>query len=169
MAKETAKAKKARLAEEAAEQQQQDDGEGVEFQEGDGAVVAWDDVDDSTFEIMQRGNYGVMCSECEFDYSQAKGTPMWSLVWEVEDGEYEGRKLFSHMVMAGKGLPITKKQLGRIRPDLLEQDMDAEDEATIESMIGTRAIAKVTTKKYEGEMRNNIRDLFAPDEGDGFS
>lgn len=170
MPKETAKAKKARLAAEAAAAAEEAavEDEAVEFAEGDSCIVDFDAVEDTSFEVMPRGSYPVVCVECEFDYSQAKGTPMWTLKWEIEDGEYEGRSLFSHMVMAGKGAPITKKQLGRIRPDLLEESFDAQDEEIIESMIGVRATAKVTTKKFEGEMRNNLKDLFPPADGDDF-
>ena len=134
------------------------------FEEGDSVVVDFNDVEDSGFEALPRGVYPVVIQECEFSFSQAKGTPMWTLRLEVEDGDYAGRVLFTHMVMAGKGLPITKKYLSRLAPQLLEAPFDAQDEDVIESMIGLRCRAKVVVRKYDGEDRNNVRDLIPADE-----
>lgn len=166
MPKETAKQKKDRLAEEAAEAAAPEDG-AVEFEDGEGVIVDFGNIEEQTFEVLPRGNYAITCVECAFEYSQSKGTPMWSLRWEVTEGEHEGHTLYNHMVMAGAGLPMVKRQLGRIRPDLLENPFNPEDEEILESMIGVNAIAKVAVKKFEGTPRNNIRDLFPPsDEGD---
>lgn len=143
--------------------------EAVEFeQEGDSLMVDFDNVEDSAYEALPKGRYGMVVEECEFTYSQA-GNPMWTMKLEVEEGEYAGRKLFSHMVMAGKGMPITKKQLARIAPHLLEGPFDPEDEEIIEQMVGLRVVAQVTTKKYEGEWTNNIKNLYPAEDDDDFS
>ena len=109
-----------------------------------------------------------MIAENEFGYSNSKGTPMWSLVLEVRDGEYAGRKLYYHLVMAGKGLPFTKRTLSRIAPELLETAFDPEDADVIASILGRDVRAKVRLGTYDGEKTNNVRELYADAGGDAF-
>jgi len=139
-------------------------GDEVGFEEGDSTVVDFSEVEDSSFEVLPKGMFPVVVAECEFTFSQAKGNPMWTLQLQVEDGDFEDRLLFSHMVFAGKALPMTKRQLARIRPDLMEGPFDPQDEDIISSMLGLRLICKVGHQKYDGETRNNVKDLFPNDE-----
>ncbi len=142
--------------------------EAVDFSQGDSLMVDLNDVEDVTFEALPKGIYPCVIAECEFSYSQAAGNPMWTLVMEVSDGDYTGRKLFSHLVFAGAGLPITKRQLQRIAPELFEGAFNPEDEDIIQSMLGRAIQAKTAPRKYEGVMRDNVRDLFAASEDTGF-
>lgn len=139
----------------------------VDFSEGDSLVVDFNAVEDTGFEALPKGMYPCVISECDFTYSQSAGNPMWTLQLEVSEGEYAGRKLFNHLVFKGAGLGITKQNLGRIRPDLLESAFDPSDEEVIASMLGLGVKAKVTVRKYEGEDRNNVNGLF-PGDQDGF-
>ena len=164
MARETKAQKAARLAEEAAEAEENN----VTFTPGDSLMVDLNEVEDASFELMPRAKYNAQIVECEFEVSQSGGNPMWSMRADVDEGDYEGRALFLHWVWAGKGLPFTKKQAARIAPELLEEAFDPQDEGVIESMIGRRITLKVSTRKYEGEMRNNVTDVFALEEGEGF-
>ena len=140
----------------------------VDFSEGDSLMVDLNEVADVSFEALPRAMYPVIVAECEFSHSQSKGTAMWTLTLEVSDGEFAGRKLFSHMVWEGPGLPITKRQITRIRPDLLEGPFDPQDEDVIASMLGLDLRAKVTVRKYQGEDRNNVQDLFPGGDDDSF-
>ncbi len=142
--------------------------EAVDFSEGDSLMVDLNEVEDVTFEALPRGIYPCTIAECEFSYSQSAGNPMWTLVMEVSDGEYTGRKLYSHLVFAGAGLPITKRQLSRIASELFEGAFNPEDEDVIATMIGKNINVKTAPRKYEGVMRDNVRDLFPPSEGGGF-
>ena len=138
----------------------------VDFSAGD-SVVDFSNVEDTSFEALPKGMYPCVIAECEFTYSQSSGNPMWTLQLEVSEGEYAGRKLFNHLVFAGKGLGMTKQQLSRIKPELLENPFNPTDEEVIAGMLGTAVKAKVTVRKYEGEDRNNVAGLF-PGDGDGF-
>ena len=140
----------------------------VDFSEGDSLMVDLNEVEDSSFEAMPKGIYPVIVSDCEFGMSQAKGTPMWTLTLELTDGEFAGRKVFSHMVWAGAGLPITKKQIQRIRPDLFEAPFDPRNDEIIQSMFGLEVKVKLDTRMYDGSLRNNVKDLFANEGGDSF-
>lgn len=141
----------------------------VDFSEGEEVTtIDWNDVEDSSFEVMPKGMYPCLVSECEFTYSQRSGNPMWTVTLEVSEGEYAGRKLFTHLVFGGKALPITKETLQRIKPELLEMNpFDYTDEEAISNMLGTAVKAKVGIRKYEGQDRNNVDRLF-PGGGDGF-
>ena len=140
----------------------------VDFTEGDNLMVDFNDVEDVSFEALPKAVYPCIIADCEFTHSQSSGNPMWTLQLEVSDGEYAGRKLYSHLVFAGAGLPITKRQLGRIAPDIIAQAFDPSDEDIVAQMLGLEVKAKVTVRKYQGEDRNNVADLFPGGGGDGF-
>lgn len=142
--------------------------EGASFSEGESVVVDFNDVEDSAFEALPKGMYNCRVDELTYDISQNSGNPMWTWILEVEDGDFAGRKLFFHTVFAGKGLPRTKKVLQRVAPKLLEGPLNPEEVANSGSMIDLRIRARVDIRKYEGEDRNNVRDLFPPEEG-GFA
>ncbi len=146
---------------------------GVDFSDGDSTgealVVDFSQVGDSTFEAIPRGMYGCVVDELTFEHSQRSGNPMWSWRLEVEDGDYAGRKLFFHTVFAGDGLARTKKTIGRIAPDLLEGPFNPEEVATSGKLVGLRLKARVDIRPYEGEQRNNVKDLFPAEEGGSFT
>jgi len=140
----------------------------VDFSAGDSLMVDMSTVPDVSFEALPRALYPCQIVDCEFTYSQSSGNPMWTLTLEVTDGDYAGRKLFTHMVFAGAGLPITKKQLSRIAPSLMESAFDPSDVEVSSQMLGLEVKAKVSIRKYEGEDRNNVQDLFPNEGGDSF-
>lgn len=143
--------------------------EPVDFSAGDSLMVDLNDVEDASFELLPNALYPCVISECVFDFSQSAGNPMWSLVLEVTDGEYTGRKLYTHLVFAGKGMPYTKRQLARIAPELFDGPFNPEDDDVVATMPGKNVSAKVSKQKWEGEWRNNIRDLFAARDEGGFN
>lgn len=141
----------------------------VDFSQGDSLMVDFSSTEDlGERDVLPRAFYPCVITENEFTYSQSKGTPMWTLALEVRDGEYAGRKLYTHLVMAGKGLPFTKRTLARIAPELLESAFNPEDADVIASMLGKNVRAKVTVGVYDGEKTNSVRDLYADEGDDGF-
>lgn len=139
----------------------------VEFSEGDSLTVDFNDIEETTFEAIPQGLYSCIIADCSFSYSSSAGNPMWTLILEVRDGEFAGRKLYSHLVFAGKGLGFTKRILSRIAPEILESPFDSDDEEVMIQMISKEVKAKVTVGTYQGSPSNSVRDLFA-DEGGGF-
>ena len=140
----------------------------VDFTEGDSLTVDMSTVEEVSFEVMPRGLYNCIVCENEFTYSASAGNPMWSLQLEVEDGDYAGRRLFTHMVFAGKGMGITKRHLSRLAPELCDAPFDPTNEEIVQSILGRRICAKVTIRKWEGEDRNNVGDLLPAIEAGGF-
>ncbi len=135
--------------------------EAVDFSEGDSLTVDFNEVDDTVWENLPKAMYPCLIAECEFGYSETKGNPMWTLVLEVSEGEYAGRKLYNHLVFAGPGLGMTKQNLARIAPELLEGPFSPDDPEVIAKMLGKAVNARVNIRKYEGEDRNNVQGLFA--------
>lgn len=143
--------------------------EGVNFGEGseaEGLVVDLNSVEDATFEVLPRAMYLCEVDSLEFTYSQNSGNPMWTWTLAVAEGEFEGRKLFFHTVFAGNGLPRTKQVISRVAPELMEGPFDPQQVADEGTLIGRKVKARVDVRPYEGQQRNNVRDLFAADPGE---
>lgn len=149
----------------------QEESAGVDFSDGEKSeslVINLNEVGDSTFEAIPRGMYNCVVDELSFEHSQRSGNPMWSWRLEVEDGDYAGRKLFFHTVFAGDGLSRTKKTISRVAPELLEGPFNPQEVADNGTLVGRRVKARVDIRPYEGEQRNNVKDLFPPEDGGSF-
>ncbi len=135
-----------------------DDTPGIKMTEDGTMLVDLNEAPDSSFEVLPRGTYDVTVDSVEFGTSSS-GNPMWTWVLEVNDGEFAGHKLFFHTVFAGKGLARTKKVLSAIAPELFQGPFDPSDPEVTGSLVGKQARARVDVRKYEGEDRNNVRDI----------
>jgi len=145
------------------------EGDAVDFsgEEGEAVVVDLSGVDaDAGFEVIPRGIYPVTIAALEFGMSQRSGKPMWTCELEIEDGEYAGRTLYHHISFSEKALPRTKKTISRIAPELLEGPFSPEEVADESTLLGRRARARVDIRRYEGENRNNVRELLEPEDGE---
>lgn len=137
------------------------------FEGGDGSVmINMDDVDAASDELLPKGDYVCTIETCEYKLSQSSGQPMWAHTLVVNDGEYEGRKLFSNMSFSPKALPITKKTLADIAPEFTTGSFNPEESAS--DMEGKIVKAKVVHTKYEGEMRSSVKKLSAAGGMDDF-
>lgn len=136
--------------------------------EGDSALVDLDNVEDVKFEALPRGQYEVRLANLTYDISQASGNPMWTWELEVDGGDYNGRKLFFHTVFQGKGLPMTKRLLMRLIPEIASKPFNPETVANEGSMLGMQLKAKVNVKRYDGRQTNNVQDLFLSEGEAGF-
>lgn len=142
----------------------------VQFEDDEdvgGLVDLSDYEEDAGFEVLPRGTYSVVVEEAEYRTSSS-GNKMISLVLAVEEGEYANRKLFTHVVFAEKTMGRAKKSiraLGLVH--LLEQKFNPAKEA--DSFVGARARARVGIKLYEGEKRNEVKQLLpAGESGNAF-
>lgn len=147
--------------------------EGMALQEEDGTLtVDMGGVDENaSFPVMPRGKYPCVVENMTYGLSQASGNPMWSLILEVEGGEHAGQKLFTHIVFSEKALPMAKKTIMAIAPQILEGPFKPEEVADEGVMLGVRCIARVDIGSYEGKPRNQVKSLHAPEEageGEGF-
>lgn len=141
--------------------------EGVAFEEQEGVqTVNLADVEDDGFEVLPRGIYDVVVDEALFKHSDNSGNPMFSLTLVIESGEYEGRKLFTHVVFSPKTLGMAKRTMKRFG---LEGELDfsaiSMTQETADLFVGKRARAKIAIEKYEGEDTNRVKGILPAGEG----
>ncbi len=143
----------------------------VFFNEDDGTVDL-SGVDESVqFEVMPRGKYPVILESLEYKISESGGNPMWS--WEMTvtgDGEYAGRKLYYHTVFQGKpgAISRTKRAIKIIAPQYADVKFNPEEVADSGELVGAEFVAQVDIKPYQGEKRNNVKDVLPATGGDDF-
>lgn len=132
-----------------------------EAAEGDGVVVdlSGDDGDEGGRpEILPRGVYETVISDLTFEYS-SNSNPMWTIVLEVSEGEYTGRKLWARVVFTEKAKWRAKKDIAAFAPELLEGPFNPEEIADNGELLGRAVRAKVGIRRYEGRNVNEVREL----------
>lgn len=133
----------------------------LNMSDGDATMVDFSEVDAASFEVLIDGSYNVIVSSAEFKYSAA-GNPMWALQLEVQDGDYEGRKLFYHITFSPAAMPYTKPVIGMLMPDLLETRFDPSDETIVARLQNILLVARVTVGTYQGQANNNVKSIQLP-------
>ena len=145
------------------------DDAGMALQNSDeGLIVDLSGVDENgDFPVMPRGVYPTTVESCTYEISQSGGNPMWSLILEVNEGEYQGQKLFTHIVFSEKALPRAKKAIMILKSELLDGPFNPEEQA--EELVGIDCAARVDIKKYEGKDRNNVKAILPASAAGGSS
>ncbi len=137
------------------------------FEGGDGSVMMdLTEVEEATNEVVPRGTYSCTIEECNYKLSQNSGNPMWEIKLNIDDGDYEGRKLFTFLSFSDKALPLTKKTLAAIAPEFLSGPFNMEEAAS--DMEGKAVRVKTTIEKYQGEDRSRVKQLMAAQAADAF-
>lgn len=137
------------------------------FEDGGDLVVNLDSVEEQKYEAIPRGVYNAVIESCEYALSQSSGNPMWTMKIRITDGEYEDRRLFTHVSFSPKALPRTKKMLMQFAPELLQGPFKPQAIADDGTLIDREVRVKVKIEKYEGENRSRIDDILAPANGGG--
>jgi hypothetical protein len=147
----------------------------VDTEDGDGMVVDLTNTGEGGYAAMPAGIYDVTVASLEFGTSQRSGNKMWTWQFEVEGGEFAGRKLFYHTVFSEGGMPRVKRTLARIKCDdnanvqLLNGPFNPQVVADEGRLLGARCRLRVAIRNYEGENRNEVKDVLVPTTGgDGF-
>jgi hypothetical protein len=139
-----------------------------------GLVFNLDTVEESKgFELLPKGTYSAIVDSFEFGESKS-GNPMITVVYSITDPEYENRKLYDYMVLAGDGkdfgLQKLKKFLVRVCPDVNITSFNPQTFSDEGTAIGRecRVMVKIQTQKsgdYKGEKRNSCQDILSPENG----
>jgi hypothetical protein len=148
--------------------------EGVDTEEGEGIVVDLGGVNEAgNFVAMPRGLYDVTVAQLDYGKSQRSNNPMWTWIFEIDGGEYNGRKLFYHTVFNEGGLPRVKRTLARIQTDdgypqqLLTQRFNPQVVADEGRLLGARAKVRLDIRTYQGKKQNDIKDVLPPGTASG--
>lgn len=145
-------------------------GEEAALFEGDGSdgfELDLNDVDENAggFTAIPRGNYQAIVDDVIYGNSQRSGNPMWTWTFEVCEGEYTGRKLFFHSPFTPNMISRVKRVLTRVAPELANTKFNPKEVAESGALLGKRATLRVDVRKYEGENRNNVKDVLPPQDG----
>ena len=148
-------------------EKQADTGEfGIDVENAEGLEIDLSDVDEPTFELIGRGRYSAEITDVEYSTS-SNGNPMWACRMQITDGEHKGRTLYHHVVFSAKSMPFAKRFITRVAPELLEGPLKPEEVADEGILEGRACVIRVGVQRYEGEKRNNIREVLAAEGAEG--
>lgn len=135
-----------------------------------GMVFDLNNTEEVSFEVVPKGTYPAIVEELEYTTSQSSGNPMLKIVFALVGGEFDERKIFEYLVLAGEGakyaLPKLKQFLVRVCPEVDISAFNPEHFAEAGIALGRECQVKLTisTQKsgdYKGEKRNNVREVLA--------
>jgi hypothetical protein len=127
------------------------------------------------FDALPAGRYHVAVTdwdnaEVQNEGKLPAGTPGINWEFTVQEGEYEGRKLWTNHWIHPKTLGFLKAMLKNLSKDgeplYSEEDLESDNfELDADEVVGAEAIAVVTVRAYQGEDRNNIKRFTQLTEG----
>lgn len=121
-----------------------------------------------TFEALPKGTYDAIVDDVEFGDS-SKGSPMLTWKFKVDHEEYGKRTFFFYTVLDQEfGKAALKRTLIALDLEVNMADFDPAEFADDGEAIGLPCQLKLGIQKYEGEKRNNVREVLAASESDGF-
>lgn len=135
--------------------------------ENSNLVLNLDSVDEKAggFEAMPKGEYEAIVDECELGES-SKGAPMITWKFKITEEPYNKRTLFWYTVLnLDFGKAALKKALIAMGLDIDWANFDVQEFCDNGDAIGMPIRIKVGIQKYEGEKRNNVKDVMASAEG----
>jgi hypothetical protein len=161
-----------------------DNSAGMEIEEGEGEFVDLSNTDDSApqYPVYPRGLYEAEMVEMEYGQSQRSGNNMWTTQWELDIPEnvqpIKGKKdpdrrprQWLHLTFTDGGMTRVKRALAAMKCEddanlaLLKGKFKPQQVADEGLLIGARARLRIDTRKFEGQLRNNVRELLPPGQG----
>lgn len=141
--------------------------DGVEFEDGEAYTFNMaETAEDSGFAPLPKGTYLVTIETVEFKMSKSSGSPMWSLVYAIAEGEFaeKNRKVFDIISLKKEQAGRVKKFLNRVAPELAElTNFNPQKVAAEGLLIGRQLKVKLDIEESEEYgNRNRVKDHFAP-------
>jgi hypothetical protein len=146
-------------------------GDGSNDENFDNMVLNLDEVSEELpkFEAIPPGTYNAIVENVTFGPSQNSGSPMLTWEFRITDPAYENRKLFFHTVLNKEfGVKMLKRTLLRICPDIDLSNFSPKAFAETGAALGLPCRLKVTVRTYQGEKRNNVKEVLPPEGADEF-
>lgn len=122
-----------------------------------GLRVNFTETGDVDFPVMPAGTYAAKVTDGELREAgpNAKHPGSEYINWEftIQDGEYQGRKVWQNTSLIPEALVGLKGLLSATG----KFDVDAELDFEIEDVIGADVAVVVRQREYQGEMQNEVR------------
>lgn len=144
---------------------------GMVFEDAGELTINLADVKEMKFENVPKGTYLASIDDVQYGMSQNSGAPMFSMKFEIIDGQYAGRKLPAWLSFSPRALPGTRANISRIAPELIGQPFKPRQIANDGVLIGKKVRIVVAIEPYQGEPRSRIVGFKAAEAGagDGFA
>ena len=107
----------------------------------------------SGFEPIPDGQYPARIVDCAIDKTK-KGDDMLVFTFEVTEGDFAGRKLWDRAV-------LTENALWKVKQYAELIGLESGDEIDTQDFIGIECLVEVATEEYNGEPRNQIKNVTA--------
>lgn len=104
--------------------------------------------------------YSAVVTKAEYNpSSSASGMPTVAFEWTINDGEYDGRKMFRSYSLQPTALVFLKRVLVALgtNPDDLEGNIDTDD--ILPELVGTECALVITVGEYNGSPNNQIAEV----------
>jgi hypothetical protein len=116
-------------------------------------------------EVLPAGIYDATIDSVELGNSQRSGNPMltWTFRLPLQDGRE--RTMFYHTVLKDSGLNRLKRLIVRLQP-FANEPIDVASFRPSEASLyftGVPCRVRLRTQTYEGELRNSVSDVLAPE------
>ena len=132
-------------------------------QDDDSLVFNLEGVSESgTFEIIPPGTYDAVIDNAEFGHSQRSNNPMITWIFTVPYNDRD-RRVYFHTPLVEGSLPRLKRLLVRVDPSYPLAQFNAKQSPM--DFIGKACRVKLGVRMYEGQQRNEVRDILPPAEG----
>ena len=119
------------------------------------------------FTPLPEGTYEASLSGSELvAASKTSGQPYMALTFTVSEGEFQGRKLFRNLSLQPQALWAFKQAVVRLgaNPDDFVGMLEMEDlQAIVGGLVGAPCRISVGLREYNGELRNELKNILAPE------
>lgn len=106
------------------------------------------------------GTYNAVVFGIELKPNKAGDSMNLNWQFKIQGGEHDGRSLFSIMSLKKEALWKLKQTLKNIAPDI---DTNSVADLDTDTLCGRPCRIVVTIQQWEGEDRNNIKNILAPE------
>ncbi len=128
----------------------------VDAEDDDDLQVDLGSTEEMSFEALPQGDYNGVIYALDYSRSQSSNKPMWTVQIEVTEGDFIGRRLYTHLSFSEKAMPGTKTNIKTFAPDLAESSFAPKAVAESGDLLGKNVRVRVRIQKYQGENRNRV-------------
>ena len=126
---------------------------------------------DGDFETLPVGEYPCFVYELEGTQAKSSGNPMLKITLKVAKGDYKNRQLWVNAVLTAKAWWKVEEFFEAVGYDIDELPETAETAGEIaaavkEDVLGSKVLAKVSHREWNGKTQENVDKLSPATEGD---